>query len=434
MNSTDGERFLKRLAQSSLLNGERLRQATKLVRDEPDDLKQALDKLIAKDFITRWQARQLIGEGPTRFYIGQYKLLKELGQGGMGTVYRAVHPAMSRLVALKVMSQDFLTDRKKIARFEREIRTAAALDHAHIVRALDAGHEGETHYLVMEHVDGRDIGYWIEAAGGLPISWCCKCICQAADGLQHAFERSVIHRDLKPSNLLVQGKTLSGDPLVKIVDFGLARVGDDLAGEEKLTRVGRTVGTWAYIAPEQALDATHADVRSDIYSLGCTMFHMVTGRLPFQGKTDLETLMMRMKGEAPRLRSALPDVDPHLDDIVARMLERDPDHRYQTPAEVAEQLMTFAAAPMSAKSRHQMQTAFSGSLMSDDSLEKAFRKTDPEFQHFLETIPDLALRSSVVQRPIGKQPRYRLTVWWPHVVALIVCVLVMALAVWWLMR
>ncbi len=433
MNSTDVDRFFKRLTKSGLLDAENLRQAARILRDQPD-FKLALDKLITNDLLTRWQARQLIGEGSPRFFIGQYKLLKELGQGGMGTVYRAVHPAMHRVVALKVMSHDFLTDRKKVARFQREIRTAAALDHPHIVRALDAGHEGDTHYLVMEHIDGRDVGFWIDAAGQLPVSWCCKCLRQVASGLQHAWGHGVTHRDLKPSNLLVQGKSLEIEPTVKIVDFGLARVGDDLAGEDKLTRVGRTVGTWAYISPEQALDASCADIRSDIYSLGCTMFHMISGRLPFQGKTDLETLMMRMKHDAPRLSCMRDGIDSRLDEILAKMLARDPSERFQSPAEVAEVLQIFADAPISSKSRAEIRLAYSNSRTNEDSMEIAFRKTDSEFQQFLETIPDLKVRSLVAPRPEVKKPVRRLPFWWLHVVALVVCVAILAMVLWGLIR
>ena len=289
----------------------------------------------------------------------------------MGTVYRAVHPAMSRLVALKVMSRDYLQDRRAIARFQREIRTAAALDHPHIVRALDAGCEKNIHYLVMEHVDGKDLRHWIKAAGPLPVPWSCECVRQAAVGLQHAFERGVIHRDLKPSNLLVLGKSLEGEPKVKIVDFGLARVGEDLGGDVKLTRIGRTVGTWAYIAPEQARDSASADIRSDIFSLGCALFEMVTGALPFKGTSDLDTLMMRLKVDAPRMSTLRSEIDPRLDEIVARMLAREPSQRFQTPAEVAQIL---ASSPHAWKSKPESRPvspdAGTGDRFQGDSLRR----------------------------------------------------------------
>ena len=368
----------------------------------------------------------------TRFFIGHYKLLKELGRGTMGTVYRAVHPAMSRLVALKVMSRDYLQDRRAIARFQREIRTAAALDHPHIVRALDAGCEKNIHYLVMEHVDGKDLRHWIKAAGPLPVPWSCECVRQAAVGLQHAFERGVIHRDLKPSNLLVLGKSLEGEPKVKIVDFGLARVGEDLGGDVKLTRIGRTVGTWAYIAPEQARDSASADIRSDIFSLGCALFEMVTGALPFKGTSDLDTLMMRLKVDAPRMSTLRSEIDPRLDEIVARMLAREPSQRFQTPAEVAQIL---ASSPHAWKSKPQSRPVRPTPEPETDSKETLCGGTDPEFDRFVLTTPDFSVRSSSVSdSPVRAKADRRPSSWWQITIPAVASLAVLAIAAWALTR
>lgn len=433
MNSSNVDQFIGQLTKCSLLDAEKLRRASKIVRLKPD-LKEGVTQLIADGYLTRWQARQLLEDGPKRFFVGQYLLLKELGRGGMGTVYRAMHPAMSRVVALKVMSNDFLTDRKKVARFEREIRTAAALDHPNIARALDAGHDGDTHYLVMEHVHGKDIDHWIEAIKVLPIAWCCQCISQAAAGLQHAFERGVTHRDLKPSNLLVVGKSLDREPVVKIVDFGLARMSDDVGGEEQLTRAGRTVGTWAYIAPEQAMDATHADIRSDIYSLGCTLYHMLSGRLPFQGKTELETLMMRMKSDPPRLKSVRSDVDSRLDDIVAKMVSRDPSQRFQTPAELAQALTAYAALPVPFRIHAEYPNDLLHAEFNSESLNSSLRNTDPEFDRFLMTIPDLPIQKSSVTKCVSNKPEKRIANWKVQLAGLAVSVIVLAIVFWLLTR
>jgi serine/threonine protein kinase len=396
MTSTKFELFLQRLARSRLLDDEQLKQATAAALRESDPERAAV-QLVAANFLTRWQARQLLSDKSVRFFLGHYKLLKELGRGSMGTVYRAVHPTMSRTVALKVMSRDILKDKRAVARFQREIRTAAALDHANIARALDAGCEKGIYYLVMEHVDGKDLRHWLKAVGPLPVAWSCECIRQAAIGLQHAYDRGIAHRDIKPSNLILVGKSLDEIPLIKIVDFGLARVGEDLAGDVKLTRVGKTVGTWAYMAPEQTLDSARADSRSDIFSLGCTFFQMITGELPFQGKSDVETLMLRLKVDAPNLSSLREGIDPHLDDIAARMMARDPADRFQTPADVAEALAGLTALDKKiAPSPKPAPTSVR--VPGDDSSMSAFGNTEPEFDQFLQTIPDVSVRDSVIKQ------------------------------------
>ena len=337
MSSTKVESFLKLLEQSRLVDRQRLEKTRSRARDAHDP--EALARrLVQRGHLTRWQARLLLAGKSGPFYLGNYRLLKPIGRGGMGTVYKAIHPTIGRTVALKVVT---LKDERSLARFQREIRAVAALDHPHIVHAFDADRVEGTYFLVMEYVRGRDLRKWIDVAGPLPIGWSCECIRQAALGLQYANERGIVHRDIKPSNLLLVHKSREAPPHVKIADFGLARAAAEIAENGGLTRIGQGVGTSEYIAPEQASDSTVADARSDIFSLGCTLFELLTGQFPFRGDNSFQRLMARFKDDAPLASSLRSDIPPELDRVVARMLDRDPDRRYQTPDEVAAAFAPF---------------------------------------------------------------------------------------------
>ena len=303
-------------------------------------------QLVERRLITPWHAQMLLA-GRHAFFIGKYKLLEQLGQGGMGTVYKAEQVPLGRTVALKVMAPGLVTDSAAVARFHREIRAAAALDHPHIVAAYDAESVQNTHFLVMEYVAGQDLGKWIHQVGRLPIAWSCECIRQAALGLQHACECGVVHRDIKPANLLVTQAPGVPGPFVKILDMGLARFANPANTEGSLTHTGVVMGTVDYIAPEQAIDARTADIRSDIFSLGCTLFRMLAGRLAFPGENVIERLTARGATVAPRVRGLRPEVPPALDAVLAKMLTRDPGQRYQTPLEVSLALAPFAETPVS---------------------------------------------------------------------------------------
>jgi len=336
MSSVKIDSFLNLLKESRLLSDRRLEKARRACREGGPET--VARRLVHSGHLTRWQARVLLAGKSGPFFMGNYRLLKPLGEGGMGTVYKAVKKKIGRIVALKVMA---LKNERSLVRFEREIRAVAALDHPNIVHAFDADRVDDACFLVMEYVRGRDLKWWIDAAAPLPIGWSCECIRQAALGLQYAHERGIVHRDIKPSNLLLVQKSLNEPPHVKIADFGLARAGFDAIEAPGLTRVGQAVGTSEYIAPEQASDSTAADIRSDIFSLGCTLFELLTGQFPFGGESPFERLMARFQQDAPPASSLRNEVPPDLDRVVARMLERDPDRRFQAPAEVAEALVPF---------------------------------------------------------------------------------------------
>ncbi|MBI3465850.1 MAG: protein kinase [Planctomycetes bacterium] len=331
------------LAKSNLLSAEQLAEmGSELVKAGSDAQLQTLaKKLVDRGLITRWQAEQLFA-GRSVFFLGKYKLLDYIGKGGMGAVFKAQHALMARTVALKVMARALLEKPDAVARFKREVKSAAALNHPNIITAHDADCVGDTHFLVMEYVEGRDLKYWLEHRGPLAIGWVCECIRQVSLGLQHAHEKGMVHRDIKPSNLLVDSKDPNAPPLVKILDMGLARMVSEAKQEGGVTQTGQVMGTVDYVAPEQAEDAKLADIRSDIFSLGCTLFQLLTGQLPFGGDTLMAKLLARAKTGALPVRSLRSDVPPGLEAIVAKMLARDPAQRLQTPGEVAAALAPFA--------------------------------------------------------------------------------------------
>ncbi len=267
----------------------------------------------------------------------RYEIVRLIGRGGMGSVYEARHRKMERTVALKVINREFVRKPEAMDRFHREVKTAAKLSHPNIVTAHDADNAGDYHFMVMEYVDGVDLAHIIKERGALPVIEACQYIHQAAIGLHHAHEQGMVHRDIKPHNLML---TLDGT--VKILDFGLASLAPEVAAvantgdvRSQLTTAGAIMGTPDFISPEQAEDARQADVRSDIYSLGVTLYHLLSGRPPFDSGSVLHKLRSHAWTEPERLETLRDDIPVELDIIAARMMAKDPDERFQTPAEVA---------------------------------------------------------------------------------------------------
>jgi len=274
--------------------------------------------------------------------LGQYELLEELGAGAMGQVFKARHRLMERVVAVKILHPHCLRRPQVAPRFVREIRALARLDHPNIVRALDADQAGTIHFLVMEYVEGTTLDKVVEQAGPLPVTEACDAVCQAALGLQHAFEHGLIHRDVKPANLI---RTPAGQ--VKVLDLGLALFHEGQGAAARPTMAGQVLGTLEYMAPEQWEDTRAVDIRADIYSLGCTLYHLLAGRPPFSTPAASVRQIMKAHAEAavPPIREQRPDVPEGLAAILARMLAKDPRERYATPAEVAAALRPFVALP-----------------------------------------------------------------------------------------
>jgi serine/threonine protein kinase len=256
----------------------------------------------------------------------------------MGTVWLAEHKVMGRQVALKVIRPEHLTKPGAAERFRRESQAAARLHHPNIVAAHDAEQAGATHFLVMEYVEGMSVAEHLARNGPLPVIEACRLARDAALGLRHAEAHGLVHRDIKPHNLI-----LAADGTLKILDFGLATLVAGVAGSTAtgLTGVNMVLGTPDYIAPEQAENSRAADIRADIYSLGCTLYHMLAGRVPFPADSAL------LKLDAHRTRTPTPlaklrsDIPPGLSAVLAKMMAKDPAQRYQTPAEVAAALEPF---------------------------------------------------------------------------------------------
>jgi serine/threonine protein kinase len=272
--------------------------------------------------------------------LGQYVLLELLGQGGMGSVYKARHALLDRIVALKVLSPARLADPQSVARFLREIKAVGKLNHPNLVHGTDAGQADGRHFLVMEFLQGIDLGKLVQQFGPLPVADACELVRQAALGLQHAHEHDLVHRDVKPSNLLL---TQGGQ--VKVLDLGLARLLGDIPLGDELTDTGQYMGTADYMAPEQGFDAHAVDIRVDIYSLGCTLYKLLTGRAPFSGPeydSTFKKIRAHSEKRVPPLREARPDVPAGLEAVLGKMLAKLPADRYATPDDAARALRPFA--------------------------------------------------------------------------------------------
>ncbi len=275
--------------------------------------------------------------------IGDYRLLARLGRGGMGTIYKAVHTRLDKVVALKVLTDERMRHAGALARFQREMRAVGKLTHGNIVTAHDAGEANGVHYLVMEFVDGVDCSKLARGCGQMPVADACEVVRQAALGLQFIHENGMVHRDIKPSNLIVSPRT-SDDAraTVKILDLGLALLEEQQVSD--LTSAGQVIGTLAYVAPEQLDDSHAVDIRADIYSLGASLFKLLSGETPFKKESDTPMKLMKAIAteSAPSIASKLENLPAELETIVDRMLARDPENRFSTPAEVAAAIAPLA--------------------------------------------------------------------------------------------
>ena len=310
----------------------------KEARESPTDQTLDHDSLGASSFESTETIPRPLAEHP------RYEVVSLVGKGGMGRVYQARHRMMDRSVALKVINREWILKPEVIDRFHREVKTAASLDHPNIVTSHDAEQAEDLHFLVMEFVDGVDLSDTVKQRGPLPIAEACDFIRQAAEGLQYAHDRGMVHRDIKPHNLMV-----TRDKVVKILDFGLASLTPQATPDEpisedadgNLTIAGAIMGTPDFISPEQALDARKVDGRSDIYSLGATLYHLLSGRVPFAEGSVMHKLKSHAQVEPDSLKTLRNDLPDELVTIVSKMMAKDPDERYLTPRKVADALESF---------------------------------------------------------------------------------------------
>ncbi len=275
------------------------------------------------------------GALPPGTVLGAYVLAESIGAGGMGRVYKAVHQRMRRTVAVKVLAPRWLDCEEARSRFRREVESAARLNHPHVVTAFDAGEADGHHYLVMEYVPGRNLAEVVRETGPLPLRAALEYVLHAARGLEHAHEMGIVHRDIKPSNLL-----LDDGGIVKVLDMGIARAPwtEQPGGQDDLTAARAFLGTAAFMAPEQAANPRRVDHRADVYSLGCTLFYLLTGKNVYQGETAMEIVLAHREQPAPSLRDHRPDCPEAVDSLFQRMVAKRPEDRVASMREVIDEL------------------------------------------------------------------------------------------------
>lgn len=344
--------FLTSLRELQILDSRQLASLGDNARREFSEEPQALaEHLIKLGWLTSWQAEQLLKGQAKNLVLGQYLLQEILGQGGMGMVFKARHRRLDRIAAIKFIRKECLTSAEAVQRFYQEAKATAQLSHPNIVAVFDADEYNGTHFMAMEYVQGVDLARLVKLEGPLRIGQACDYIVQAAEGLQHAHERKLVHRDIKPSNLIVtrqpgpQGTGLTLE-IVKILDMGLARVdAGRLNGADgvPLTQDGTMMGTPDYMAPEQAADAHQVDIRADLYSLGCTFYHLLAGQVPFPGGNLLQKLDRHRSTEPRPLAEIRSETPPPVEQMVCRLMAKQPEDRYQTPAELVEDLAKLTA-------------------------------------------------------------------------------------------
>lgn len=317
--------------------------------------------------------------------LGKYLVLESLGQGGMGMVLKAQHVHMERIVAIKVLRSSAIRSEQAIKRFQREMKAAARLVHPNIVTAYDADHVRGVHFLVMEFIDGMGLDTLLERKGPLPVSDVINYLLQAARGLQYAHEQGIIHRDVKPSNLL-----LDRFGVVKVLDLGLASINDpsgmsplNAATPDRVTVADQLIGTFDYMAPEQAEDAANPDHRSDIYSLGCTLFHLITGRPPYSAPTVIKKILAHRDTPIPSMSAIRNDVTGALDRVFRRMVAKRAADRFQSMNEVINHLES-CLAPHQPPSPSRMPQSEEG-LPSATSFHLSQLRPGDDCQHFAPT-------------------------------------------------
>lgn len=379
MHAPSLDQFRERLLSSGLLTAAEVTAelSESASTDGSTTVESLARSLVNSGKLTVWQAKQIYRGKLKSLVLGNYVLLDKLGQGGMGMVFKAEHRVMKRIVALKTLSPEITKSPELVARFRREVQVAARLDHPNIVTAFDAAQDGETHYLVMQFVQGEDLSDRVRREGVLPLSAALDVLTQAATGLGYAHEQGVIHRDIKPSNLLVDE-----NGIVRVLDMGLARLEAIEETSSDLTGSGAVMGTIDYMSPEQAENTRQADARSDIYSLGCTLFYLLVGRPPFQGNTVVQRILAHRDAEIPSLREFCQEGTADINQLFQKMVAKQPADRFQTMTEVVAALK-------------RIETPSTG-------INGAVKTSVPSFQDFLisispETIPAKSLRADSPQ-------------------------------------
>ncbi|MGE3808074.1 MAG: serine/threonine-protein kinase, partial [Gemmataceae bacterium] len=346
MAKSPASEFVAAVRQSQVLEPDQLDELAALAA-KVNDPRELARQAMKHNWLTPYQVNQIsLGKG-SDLVLGQYLLLERLGEGGMGQVFKARQRRLDRIVALKIIRKEKLDNPKAVDRFKREIRAAGKLSHVNIVMAFDADQVGQTHFFAMEYVPGIDLSRLVKEHGPFPLEAAVEYTRQAALGLQHAFERGLVHRDIKPANLLITPPPARTDRGIrwggqlKILDMGLARLNENRSEDElasRLTQEGTVMGTPDFIAPEQAMNSNTADIRADLYSLGCTFYFILTGKVPFPGGTMMEKIIRHRSEPFVPIELLRADLPKSIVAVINRLLTKKPEDRYQTPAELADAL------------------------------------------------------------------------------------------------
>jgi serine/threonine protein kinase len=351
--------LLDHLRDSRLLSVSQLAVAAELIPEE-EPTQEMMLRLVAEGLLTDYQAGRVASGQSQGLVLGQYHIIDELGRGGFGKVYKARHTVMDRVVAIKVIAPELVEDERICNWFQREVLTITKLYHPNIVMAYDAHQTEGSLFLVMEYVEGPNLAELVHRQGPLPAGLACEMMRQAGLALQYAHEMGLVHRDIKPGNLLIPHRESSLLPLfaagvarptaelvlVKVVDFGMARLqGGGKVNTLVLKNEQSFLGTPDYVAPEQARNVHAADIRSDLYSLGCTFYHALSGERPFKSATPVATIVKHLETEPEPLEVLRPELPPGLCAVVRRLMAKAPSRRFQTPAEMVAELEFLRASP-----------------------------------------------------------------------------------------
>lgn len=355
----------------------------------PKKNRELASRLVHENWLTEFQAKRILSGRVQELVIGRYTITDRLGSGSMGRVFKAQHQMMGRTVALKVIAPELITNDRVVSRFQREMRLVARLDHPNVVRAFDADRVDEKFFIVMEYVDGKSLGDLLKQGPLSPVE-VIRYGSQAAQGLGHAHEQGILHRDVKPSNLLLA----SDLKIVKVLDLGLGTLMEVDPEESFRTADGIAVGTIDYMSPEQASGKT-LDGRSDLYSLACCLYHLMTGRCPFQHENAIKRLALRINTPPIPIRQYIPNLPSKVVSVMDRMLATDPADRFQTGAEAAEALQSLlrkkggkGSSATGSLIRKDTQTSSTGSLEIDEvSPESAENNFLPPSESSQETVP-----------------------------------------------
>ena len=335
MAKLSAENFIDYVERSGLVEEDQLQQSLDALKTKhggklPEDSDVVANHLINANLITQWHADKLQDRKYKGFRLGKYKLLRLIGTGGMSSVYLAEHVLMRQKRAVKVLPKSRVNDSSYLARFHLEAQATASLDHPNIVRAYDVDNDGEQHFLVMEFIDGKDLQNIVKQEGPLPLELACNYIAQTAEGLAYAHENNLIHRDIKPANLLIDDKGI-----VRILDLGLALYSDGAKASLTVAHNENVLGTADYLSPEQAVNSHKVDLRTDIYSLGCTLYFLLTGHPPFTDGSLGQRIAKHQTTMPEDVRKDRPECPRDLVNICVKMMQKKPEKRYQTMKQVA---------------------------------------------------------------------------------------------------